>query len=153
VEVPGAVTVVVVPDTGDVPPEPSPELIRHVCRHLNSHRLLTTELFVKGPSYRSISVEARVAMEPYEAADSIQNGVVEAIDAALHPLARQFGEDLFPTSLYSVIQDVEGVSAVESLTVFVGRSEQPLSQPIVVPPDGLLYGADHEITVEPRRDL
>ena len=39
-----------------------------------------------------------------------------------------------------------------SLTLFVGRAEHELSQAVVVPADGLLYGADHEITVEPRRD-
>jgi predicted phage baseplate assembly protein len=152
VEVPGAVTVVVVPDNDDYPPEPSPELIRHVCRYLNRHRLVTTELYVKRPAYQSISVHARVAMEPYAASDAVERAVVVAIDGALHPLARDFGEDLFPTSLYSVLLGVEGVSAVPSLTVFVGRAEHELSQPVVVPADGLLYGADHEITVEPRRD-
>ena len=131
VEVPGAVTVVVVPDDGSYPPVPSPELIRQVCRYLNRYRLLTTELFVKTPAYQSISVHARVAMEPYAASDAVERAVVDAIDAALHPLARDFGEDLFPTSLYSVLLDVEGVSAVPALTVFVGRSEQELSQPVV----------------------
>jgi predicted phage baseplate assembly protein len=153
VEVPGAVTVVIVPDNEDDPPKPSPELIRHVCRHLNRHRLLTTELYVKSPAYRSVSVHARVAMEPYAASDSVQRDVIAAINAALHPLARDFGEDLFPTGLYSVLLAVEGVSAVPSLTVFVGRAEHELSKPVVVPPDGLLFGADHEITVEPRKDL
>jgi hypothetical protein len=41
---------------------------------------------------------------------------------------------------------------VPTLTVYVGRAEQELSQPVVVPPDGLLYGAEHDITVEPKRD-
>ena len=152
VEVPGAVTVVVVPDTGDTPPEPSSDLIRHVARHLNRYRLLTTELFVKGPVYQSISVNARVAMEPYAASDAVERGVIDAIDAFLDPLGWEFGADLFPTSLYSVLLGVDGVSAVPTLTLFVGRAEQELSQPVVVPPDGLLYGAEHEITVEPRRD-
>jgi predicted phage baseplate assembly protein len=152
VEVPGAVTVVVVPDTAEKPPEPSSELIRHVGRYLNRHRLLTTELFVKGPVYQAISVEARVAMEPYAASDAVERAVIEAIDGFLDPVAWEFGADLFPTSLYSVLLGVEGVSAVPTLTIYVGRAEQELSQPVVVPPDGLLYGAEHDITVEPRRD-
>jgi predicted phage baseplate assembly protein len=152
VEVPGAVTVVVVPDTGDTPPEPSSDLIRHVARHLNGYRLLTTELFVKGPVYQSISVSARVAMEPYAASDAVERGVIDAIDGFLDPLGWEFGSDLFPTSLYSVLLGVEGVSAVPTLAVYVGRAEQELSRPVVVPPDGLLYGAGHEIAVEPRRD-
>jgi predicted phage baseplate assembly protein len=152
VEVPGAVTVVVVPDTADTPPEPSGELIRHVGRRLNRHRLLTTELFVKGPEYRSISVQARVAMEPYAAAGAVEQAVIGAIDSFLDPLGWEFGADLYPTSLYSEMLRAEGVSAVLNLTVFVGRAEQELSQPVVLPPDGLLYGGEHEIVVEPRRD-
>jgi predicted phage baseplate assembly protein len=152
VQVPGAVTVVVVPDTEDHPPEPSGDLIRHVGRHLNRYRLLTTELFVKGPAYQAISVEARVAMEPYAASDAVERAVMEAIDAFLDPQGWEFGADLYPTSLYSVLLGVEGVSAVPALTVYVGRAEQELGEPVVVPADGLLYGTDHDITVEPRRD-
>ncbi len=169
VEVPGAVTVVIVPDNEDVPPRPSSDLIRHVCRYLNRFRLLTTEVYVKGPAYQAIKVEARVAAQPYAAFDAVARDVVVALNVHLDPLNREasnsngqptgergwkFGQELYPTSLYSVILDVDGVAAVPSLAIIVnGRPHDNLTQPVIVPPDGLVYGSDHEITVVPLTDL
>jgi predicted phage baseplate assembly protein len=169
VEVPGAVTVVIVPDNEDIPPRPSSDLIRHVCRYLNRFRLLTTEVYVKGPAYQAIKVEARVAAQPYAAFDAVALDVVAALNGFLDPLGREasnsngqptgergwrFGQELYPTSLYSVILGVDGVAAVPSLALIVnGRPHDNLTQPVIVPLDGLVYGADHEITVVPLTDL
>ena len=153
IAVPGAVTVAVVPDAEDRPPEPSPGLIEQVCRYLNGYRLLTTELFVKGPVYRAVTVQARVAAEPYAAFDAVAQDAKKAIDAFLDPRAWDFGRDLYPTSLFSVIMGVAHVSAVRTLQVLVDRRPWEMSQPLVLPPDGLVYGsADHDIVVEPFRD-
>ena len=180
VEVPGAVTVVIVPDTEDIPPQPSQDLIQHVCEYLNGYRLLTTEIYVKGPIYQAIRVEARVAARPYEAFDEVSRQVSQALNEYLDPLGRskskptangngadqaeridtvqsqrgyKFGQELYPTNLYGVIQDVDGVAAVLHLTVTVnGRPHDNLTQPVIVPLDGLVYGADHEIIVEPSQD-
>ena len=62
--VPGAVTVVIVPDTGGSPPLLSSDLITSVCSRLEPHRLLTTEVYVKGPDYKEIRVEAFVEAKP-----------------------------------------------------------------------------------------
>jgi hypothetical protein len=52
--------------------------------------------------------------------------------------------------LYGVILGVENVAAVHSLTLIVnGRPHDNLAQVVVVPPDGLVYGTDHQITVVP----
>jgi len=153
IEVPGAVTVVVVPDTEDVPPQPSSDLVRHVCRYLSSYRLLTSEVFVKGPAYQAVKVEARIAAEPYAAFDAVKRDVIAALDSALEPLTRGFGEELYPTSLYSVILRVKGVAAVPALALVVDGRPHELTKAIVLPRDGLVYGARHEIVVEPRIDL
>ena len=173
VEVPGAVTVVVVPDNEDRPPQPTSDMIRNVCRHLDQYRLLTTEVYVKGPNYMSISVEARVASERYASAGAVTEDVIKALNKHLNPLGKkptqdgsgmangsngeewawQFGQDLFPTSLFSVILDVEGVAAVTSLNVTVnGRPHDDIRKSIVVPADGLLYGSNHQVVVEPLVD-
>jgi predicted phage baseplate assembly protein len=163
VKVPGAVTVVIVPDTEDMPPKPSSDLIRSVCRYLGDFRLLTTEVYVKGPAYQRIQAEARVAAQPYASFDAVARDVIAAINAYLHPLGTsvghrgsgwEFGQELYPNSLYSVILEVEGVAAVRRLSLVVnGRPHDTLEQPVVVPEDGLVYGTDHEITVEPLTDL
>jgi predicted phage baseplate assembly protein len=137
VKVPGAVTVVIVPDNEDSPPRPSSDQIQAVCRYLNKRRLLTTEVYVKGPEYKAIKVEAKVHAHPYAAFDAVTQDVIAAINRYLDPLGRKqdgriavngdgagtsspagsaqgwgFGDELFPTSLYSVILGVDDVVSV-----------------------------------------
>ncbi len=153
VEVPGAVTVVVVPDHDDYPPRASDELIAHVCRGLESFRLLTTEVYVKGAEFQSIQVVARVSAPPHASGDAVARGVARALDEFLSPRRWQFGQDLYPTSFYDVILDVVDVVAVDSLQIRVdGRPHDILTQRVVVPADGLVYGIDHEIVVRPAED-
>jgi predicted phage baseplate assembly protein len=150
VSVPGAVTIVVVPDNHDVPPKPSSDLIRGLCADLDTVRLLTTEVFVKGPSYQEIRVEALVAANPYASFDSVSEDVIRAIDAFLDPRQGNFGAQLFPTKLYAAISGANpNVIGVLTLNLFVdGRRYTDTSlQPISLPPDGLFYGANHIVTV------
>lgn len=149
VEVPGALTVVVVPDNDDKPPRPSGDLIAAICTKLDTVRLLTTEVFVKGPEYQQIRVEARVTANPYAAFAAVSRDVLKALDTALDPRTLKFGEALSPTSLFRTILDVKDVLSVISLSVFVDGRRLTDLKPIPVPPDGLLFGADHIITVEP----
>lgn len=181
VEVPGAVTVVIVPfaDREDRAPKPSADLITRVCRYLDARRPLTTELYVKGPEYQSIKIEARVEAQPYAAFDTVARDVSVAINEYLDPLGRRFGDeeeqgdtpgaatrgagkptgwnfgrDLFPTNLFSVILAVPDVVAVPSLVVLVGGRPHEINEPVRVGRDGLLYGvAEHEINVVPTVDL
>ena len=187
VEVAGAVTVVIVPDADEVPPIPSDSLIHEVCQYFQQYRLITTELFVKGPAYTQVKVDAAVSAHSYAAFDVVSKEVQDAINHYLAPLTRDtpsaapvppatstaavqagtpvetppaeviggwdFGRDLHPTSLYSVILGVPDVVSVDSLALTVGT--QPwdrLEDPVVLPPDGLFYGLDHDIAVTPERD-
>ncbi len=174
IEVPGAVTVVIVPDSPEPAPRPSPELLEQVCRHLNTKRTIATELHTVGPRYRRITVTARVEAEPYASFDTVKLAVVGALNAALDPLGRpapplpgeqapaeeprgpgrDFGRDFAPTSLYGVILGVAGVASVPQLQLELDGSpwDDP-STPIVLDADELLYGADdHEIAVLPRQE-
>lgn len=163
VEVPGAITVIIVPDNKDVPPQPSPDHLRAVCGYLNQFRLLTTELYVKGPTYVRIKVETKVQARPYASLDAVAQNVKDALNEYLSPLGDRtadpdatgwdFGVGLYPTNLYGVILKVEDVAAVDSLELDVdGTPHTGLSDPVALPPDGLVYGADdHEIVVVPEK--
>jgi predicted phage baseplate assembly protein len=153
VRVPGALTVVVVPRNDDKPPKPSGPLIEEICKALDSVRLLTTEVFVKGPEYQEIRIEARVTANPYASFDKVTTDVLNALNAKLDPRNGEFGKDLFPTSLYSAILQVTDVVAVLSMNVYVdGRRHTRVEDMITTKADGLLYGGDHIITVEPAKD-
>jgi hypothetical protein len=152
VSVPGALTVVVVPDNDDKPPNPSSDLIAAICDSLDNVRLLTTEVFVKGPTYQQVRVEARVSANPYAAFDAVTRDVLTALGEALDPRKGTFGKDFSPTRLFSTILGVKDVVAVINLNVYVdGRRRLDLSS-IAVPADGMLYGGGHIITVEPPTD-
>jgi hypothetical protein len=56
-DAPGAVTLMLVPTYDEIhpdTPEPSQEFLDAVCAYLDPRRLVTTELFLRGPSYRGI---------------------------------------------------------------------------------------------------
>ena len=158
VEVPGALTVVVVPRNDDKPPKPSSDLIAALCQKFDEKRLLTTEVFVKGPRYSEIRVEARVAAKPSASFDAVTLAVLKALDKALDPREATFGADLSPTSLYGTILQVADVTGVLTLNIYVdGRRHADNTghndlKPITVPKDGLLFGNNHFITVEPATD-
>jgi predicted phage baseplate assembly protein len=179
VAVPGAVTVAIVPDSDDRPPVPSDDLIRQVCRYLDQFRLLTTEVYVKGPAYTPVKVHAAVSAKAYAAFDEVAHRIEEAIDGYLAPLTRTapaaaaassadgtaagagaariggwpFGRDLHPTSLFAVILGVPEVVSVDSLSLTVGtRPVTNLREPIGLPADGLPFGAGHDISVTSEQD-
>jgi hypothetical protein len=135
-----------------------------VCRHLNQHRLLTTEVYVKGADFKAIRVEATVAANPYAAFDVIAQALQQHINDYLDPLRLpvpddpwpvwDFGNELQPTSLYAVFMRVKDVTSVKALALYVDGVPHDLDKPVVVPPDGLVYGVDdHEIVVVPKEDL
>jgi len=180
VEVPGAVTVVVVPeaDIEDPAPKPSADLLRRVCQYLDKRRPLTAEIYVKGPEYQAVKVEAQVAAQPYAAFDTVALDVAAAINEYLDPLGRKqsdddskpaskcpdaqggakpgwdFGREFFPTNLFNVILDVKDVVSVSYLAVTVDGRPHERDKAVKVGPDGLVYGvAEHEIVVVPAVNL
>jgi len=157
VEVPGAVTVLVVSNSLDRPPQPSADLLEAVSRHLDLYRLLATELYVRAPRFVPVKVAAVVMSQPPASFAAVALAVVRALDAYLDPLRGDFGKDLFLSRFYEVILKVPDVREVSELTVTVGRDtyssrESSLGQPVVVARDALVYGVDHQIDVKPFED-
>ncbi len=150
VEVPGAVTVIIVPDTGDTPPVPSSELIASVCSRLEPHRLITTEVYVKGPEYKQIRIEAFVQAKPNASFDSVSRNVKDALKKLLDPKGWVFGEDLYPTEIFRAVLDADDdLVAVKNLNIYVdGRLHDGLEQ-IQLKNGELVYGGDHLIVVTP----
>jgi predicted phage baseplate assembly protein len=174
--VPGALTLVIVPNSRDMPPNPSPDLLATVCGYLEPRRTLTAEVYLAAPTYIAISVEARVGARPYLSPEAVRGDVLNKLREFLDPLgevddppaaqpgesvvskpARRgwpFGQDLHPTRLYSVILSVDGVEAVNALTLRVnGIPHDNLTEAVRVPPDGLVYGTGHVIEVSSAVDL
>jgi predicted phage baseplate assembly protein len=171
VEVPGAINVVIVPESDDRPPQPTAALLEAVARHLEPARLITTELFVSGPEYHKVTVKARVEVRPDASPDQVHRDIDVALDAFLSPVPPaiepegrteeaqrrtrptplDFGVDFYPSTLFRIILDVDDVVAVPKLEVYVDNTlARDVATAIPVPPNGLLYGdAHHELNVLP----
>ncbi len=173
VQVPGVVTVVIVPNTEEDAPKPSTDQILSVCQYLNKYRLITTEVYVKGPTYVGVRVRAQVAVNAQSAFGQLEQQIIDAINTFLDPIGRThlnnvaqsaanppvtgkanetFGRDLYPSRLYAVILEADqagnNIVAVETICVEIdGRAVANLGQPVSIAKDGLYYGLDHEIVV------
>ncbi|MGK7865366.1 putative baseplate assembly protein [Falsiroseomonas sp. E2-1-a4] len=144
IAVPGVVTVLVVPDTAGPAPAPSEALLRTVCAHLDQRRLLTTELYVTGPSY--VDVDLRLDVIATEDADTA--ALTAAVEAALRRyldplgggadgLGWPFGGTLFFGELYRRAL-LPGAARVPELAITLRGVEQPLCQDVAIPAGALV---------------
>jgi predicted phage baseplate assembly protein len=162
IQVPGAITVIVVPDDRPDPvpgaakveaklddfvgsaPTPSDGLLRTVCEYLDARRLLTTEVFVVAPRYVPLKVQATAVVKD----DADPGAVKQAVEIAL---ARYFhaiegGDDElgwpFGGSLrYSKIVQrafVDGVDSVPLLKLTLDGEEKPECRDVPLEANALL---------------
>jgi predicted phage baseplate assembly protein len=156
VSIPGAVTVIVVPDTSDPAPQPNETTLRLVCAHLNRHRLLTSEVHVVPPTYRKVRIEAEVIVQPDGDLAEAKRGVEDALTAYLHPLTGgdegtgwPFGRDVFFSSVYRVILGVTGVDRVRDgeLFIWLDGERQIFCRDVPIGGGALTYTEGHDIRV------
>ncbi len=154
VSVPGAVTVVIVPDVGGTPPKPSSELIHAVCAQLEPRRLITTEVYVTGPEYKQVRLEAYLGAKANASFDAVARSVKAALKKLLDPRTRQFGKDLHASEIFKVILDADSnITSINNLNIYVdGRPFEGLNQQIAISGAEMLYGEDHLIVVKPETD-
>jgi predicted phage baseplate assembly protein len=156
VPVPGAVTIVVVPESTDPKPMPTSGTLGVVASWLDQHRLLTAELFVAVPRYRQVSIQASLVADPTADAGLVQAAVLQTLKAYFHPLTGgrdgrgwDFGGTLYFSETYRQILDVAGVLRIVtgSLRTYVDDVLQDPATDVVLEPDELVYSLEHEITV------
>lgn len=124
----GSVTVVVIPFTPleilKTPPTPSKGFIQAVCRHLDRHRLLGTEIHVISPFYVKVTVNATII--PLEGFDDslILRDVISALNSYLHPIIGgsdgqgwPIGREVYLSELYELLETAEGVKCIIRLSI------------------------------------
>ena len=126
----GAVSVVVVPDLPGSEPVPTRSFLRAVCRWLDAHRLVTTEVHVIPPQYcRFCDVQVAVQARPGYTRSKLQDLVGARLARWLHPLTGgddgagfPFGGQVHIADLVALVTRTEGVERVESLTAWFTRT-------------------------------
>lgn len=145
IDVPGVVTLVVIPEILGTPdqqllvpaPRPSETLQRTVCAYLDARRMLTTELYVIGPVYVSVSLSFTAVIESGTDAAQMSVAVETATRRFFHPLyggnggtGWAFGGDIRYGELYRALL-VPGVVRIDDITVM--RDGQPFGSCTDVP--------------------
>lgn len=154
IEVPGVMTVIVIPDSDAPNPTPGEGTLRTVCAYLNQRRLLTTELYVIGPTYRLVKVHASVIADN----DADRGDVREAVEARLrayfHPLTGgetedgwPFGGNIYYSLVYRAVISIPGVNRIESLEIMVDGESFGECQDVPIERGLLVYSTEHDIQV------
>ncbi len=154
VPLPGVVTVIVVPD-GEVPnPMPTEGTLRTVCALLDERRVLTTEVYVVGPTY--VRVEAEVEIVAQDQADTaqVQQDATDALLTYFHPLRGgedgqgwPFGRTIFYSQVYQRVFGVAGVDRIERLVLRLDNREFPECENVPIPEAALVFSTGHQVTV------
>jgi hypothetical protein len=155
VPIPGAVTVVVVPDSLSEKPIPTAGTLQLVADYLDQHRLLTCELFVAAPRYREVRIEVHVIAAVTADLGNVEQGVRSRLLAYFHPLTGgddgtgwQFGATIDFSETYQQIFDVEGVHRIDtsSIKTYLDQIRQTPCSNVLLEPDELVFSLDHAVT-------
>lgn len=156
IRIPGAVTVVVVPYVreGTVTPIPGEGFIQTVFRHLDRHRLVTTDLYVIGPEYVKISVKCKVRLMKRSSPIEVEKRVRKSLEDFLNPLKGgpdgngwPFGRSVFPSEIYEVIDEVQGVDYATGVSFSAEGQYQKEGDMIKIPQISLVFSGEHEVEV------
>ena len=139
VDVPGVVSVVIVPEASDpqnplndAAPQPTEGLLRQVCSYLDDRRLATTELYVLAPTYKLLKLKATLTVDSAADLAAVKQDALLILRRYFHPLLG--GED---SSL-----DTDGSGWPFGGDINYSRVMQRLLLPGVVSVDDLLFNLD-----------
>lgn len=145
---PGCLTLIVVPRSTDARPMPSRELVDRVRSHLDARRLATAALYIVGPRYLQVDVEAEIVPVSLEAAGGLEGTVARALAAFLHPLTGGVDGDGWPwgrrpheSDFHRCIGAVPGVDHVHGLTV----TERPEIEDLTDTDHFLVHSGTHRV--------
>jgi len=131
--VPGTVSVIIVPRSEEVRPQPRVELVRRVQDYIENRSVPTATVFVVGPLYIRVDVTAEIALTSLDAAGEVERAVYQSLVDFLHPLSGgldgagwSFGREPHASDLYALLGSVPGVDHVNSLTTLESACPQDI---------------------------
>jgi hypothetical protein len=158
-QIPGVVTVVVVPNSPAPNPTPNQTTLQAVCQYIDAHRLLTSELYVVGPVYRVVQIQVQIVVAAGSDLATVQNAVEAALTTFFDPLQGgtdgtgwPFGGTIYYSDVYRVILDVPGVQVIQNnqLLIFLDGQMQTFCRDVPINPGELLSNdpQGHVVNVE-----
>ena len=149
-QVPGALSVIIVPQSSEAKPLPSSGLMTEVASYLRSLSTPTLELVVVGPLYVRVDVTIEVALTSLEDASGVEQAVLAALRKFLHPLSGgrdgtgwDFGREPHSSDLHALVSEVAGVDHIRTLSI--EQVEEP--RDALLTGRFLVYSGQHRITL------
>jgi predicted phage baseplate assembly protein len=166
VQVPGVVSVIVVPDTvqtdvlSDPAPMPTEATLQNVCAVLDGRRLATTELYAVAPSYTEVVVTATLTVKAGGDLASVKQQAILTLKRYFHPLIGgdditadedgsgwPFGGDIYYSAVVQrlMLPNVRRVGGV--VFTLAGQAITSCSD-ATLPAMGLIKSGAHQINVQ-----
>ncbi len=127
-----------------------------VARHVDDCRLLTVRINIREPEYIWTAVELIIAPGPNTDPERVRADVEQQLYRFLNPIVGgpsadgwPFGRDLYPSDIYACLQGVRGIEYIESLKLYIVRSNgdhDEVNGRVAVPLHGLIASAEHRVT-------
>lgn len=154
VEVPGVVSVVVVPDVDEAAPVPTAGTLEAVRCYLDQRRTLATELYVLKPVYRTLTVVADVIAESDADIADVTERLLQTLSDYLHPLIGgeescgwPFGGDIYYARLLHRMM-APGVFRIGEVKISLDGELQKVCSDIRIEAHALLQNGQHQINVD-----
>jgi predicted phage baseplate assembly protein len=164
-DVPGAVTVVVLPNNEQATPQPSEEQMRLICAYLNERRLITTELYVTGPRYVDITeLRAEILATSDAELKKVQDTCRGALERYFHPLTGgerpvdgsepagwPVGGAIYVGNVFDLLLGLPGVARVAELAIGIeGQPADDCSDVLPVGPGSLVHLPEAVLSLDVR---
>lgn len=121
--------------------------VRNILNNMEKYRLINTEIEVISAEYIGIDIHGEITVKPYykDAKERIENSIKEYFEHE----EWKFGQGLVYSDLYGIIDTLDCVSYIYSLSINVnGRGAKRNSNgDINIPESGLIYLKNYEIAV------
>jgi Baseplate J-like protein len=158
----GCVTVIIVPESRDTKPLPSPELRHIVLSYLKERCSDAITLKVIQPFYVKIRISASIISRTIDAIPVIEQRAKAIITEFLHPLKGgkdmlgwSFGAAPCISDIYSILESIEDVDYVDNVTILFHIEKESrvieindASGGARIPEYALLYSGEHDIIAQ-----
>ena len=123
------------------PPEPSEGFLKTVQTHLESRRLVTTNLHVQGPKYVEVKVHCNVFLKKRASEATVREDINRALKDFLDPVSGgpekgkgwPFGRSVFTSEVSQLLAKVPGVDYVTAVSL----NDAKVGEPVKLSYDGL----------------
>jgi len=138
---------------------PAEDTLERITRRLDESRLVGTRIVVEPPSYRGVTIVARLRARPRSDPGRLQQAAIDALFRYFHPTSGgpdgtgwPFGRPILAGEVYAALQRVRGTELVDDVRIFgadpVTGERGKATDRLEVEPNALVFSYDHQVMVE-----